>query len=53
MVIMINVVNDDCGFKLIRVKKILIFFLMEILEICLVSIYENIFLIFNDIIFLC
>lgn len=26
MVIMINVVNDDCGFKLIRVKKILIFF---------------------------
>lgn len=53
MVIMINVVNDDCGFKLIRVKKILIFFFMEILVICLVSIYENIFLIFNDIIFLC
>lgn len=52
MVIMINVVNDDCGFKLIRVKKY-DFFLMEILEICLVSIYENIFLIFNDIIFLC
>lgn len=53
MVIMINVVNDDCGFKLIRVKKYWFFFFMEILEICLVSIYENIFLIFNDIIFLC
>lgn len=26
MVIMINVVNDDCGFKLIRVKKNIDFF---------------------------
>lgn len=53
MAIMINVVNDDCGPKPIRVKKIPIFFLTEILEICLVSTYENIFPISNDITFLC
>lgn len=28
MVIMINVVNDDCGFKLIRVKKNIDFFFL-------------------------
>lgn len=52
MAIMINVVNDDCGPKPIRVKKYRFFF-TEILEICLVSTYENIFPTSNDITFLC
>lgn len=54
MAIMINVVNDDCGPKPIRVKKNTdFFFFTEILEICLVSTYENIFPTSNDITFLC
>lgn len=51
MAIMINVVNDDCGPKPIRVKKNTDFFFTEILEICLVSTYENIFPTSNDITF--
>lgn len=53
MAIMINVVNDDCGPKPIRVKKYRFFFFTEILEICLVSTYEIIFPTSNDITFLC
>lgn len=52
MAIMINVVNDDCGPKPIRVKKYRLFFYGNTGNLLyIVSTYENIFPTSNDITF--